>query len=152
MSNSLPYTVARKDVEANLTTFTYVIKIVIFASPYCKRACTIIFWQKKRSTYVHAVIRGSYTINIFWHFLKFFSINWNIHMFLLISTSKIAILLVSINFSILRNEKLVLCMTNGKNYFYWPNMIILAYMIILISKTDNPTRLFHSARLFGSAE
>ena len=43
-------------------------------------------------------------------------------------------------------------MTNGKNYLYWPYTIILAYMIILISKTDNPTRLFHSARLFGIAE
>ena len=37
-------------------------------------------------------------------------------------------------------------MTIGKNYLYWP------YMIILISKTGNPTRLFHSARLFETAE
>ena len=56
------------------------------------------FFCKKRSPYT--LLLGSYTINIFWHFLKNFSINWNIHMFLLISTSKIAILIVSINFSI----------------------------------------------------
>ena len=30
--------------------------------------------------------------------------------------------------------------------------IILAYMIILISKMGNPTRLFHTAQLFESAE
>ena len=28
-------------------------------------------------------------------------------------------------------------------YSYWPYTIILAYTIILTSKTDNPTRLFH---------
>ena len=35
-------------------------------------------------------------------------------------------------------------MTNGKNYLYWPYTIILVYTIILISKTGNPTRLFHN--------
>ena len=33
-----------------------------------------------------------------------------------------------------------------------PYTIILAYMIILISKMGNPTRLFHTAQLFESAE
>ena len=28
----------------------------------------------------------------------------------------------------------------------------MAYTIILIPKTDNPTRLFHATRLFGTAE
>ena len=41
---------------------------------------------------------------------------------------------------------------NDKNYLYWPYTIILAYMIILISQTGNPTQLFHSARLFETAE
>ena len=41
---------------------------------------------------------------------------------------------------------------------YWPYIIIQAYTIIVaytiiwISKTDNPTRLFHATRLFGTAE
>ena len=39
-----------------------------------------------------------------------------------------------------------------ENSVNWPYTIILAYMIILISKTGNPTRLFHSARLFETAE
>ena len=72
---------------------------------------------------------GSYTINIFWHFLKIFIINWNIHMFLLISTSKIAILIVSINFSI-----------EMKNLsFGWP-MVKITYI--------EPTRLFWPTWLF----
>ena len=39
-----------------------------------------------------------------------------------------------------------------ENSVYWPYTIILAYMIILISKMGNPTRLFHTAQLFESAE
>ena len=41
---------------------------------------------------------------------------------------------------------------NDKNYLYWPYTIISAYTIILISKTDKPTRLFHTVQLFGTAE
>ena len=39
-----------------------------------------------------------------------------------------------------------------KKYLYWPYTIIVAYTIILIPKTDNPTRLFHATQLFGTAE
>ena len=39
-----------------------------------------------------------------------------------------------------------------ENSVNWPYTIILAYMIILISKTGNPTQLFHTAQLFETAE
>ena len=41
---------------------------------------------------------------------------------------------------------------NDKNYLYWPCTIIWGCTIILISKTDNPTRLFHTVQLFGTLE